>query len=127
MKKTTRRNRYGTIFTFTELKDGNIQWSGDFSFSRNGFANDYNKAWAYFKKEYSGLDYDAFVEEVHRYDRVRDEYIFPDVIPLIETDYDVINMVDPSGGPYMVIGSVILDRTIAGFKKNKEGYLIITE
>jgi hypothetical protein len=34
--KTTYRNRYGDIHTFTKQKDGNVLWEGDFEYIRSG-------------------------------------------------------------------------------------------
>jgi len=31
------KNRYGDVFTFTELENGNIQWSGNFEYHRFGY------------------------------------------------------------------------------------------
>lgn len=39
----------------------------------------------------------------------------------------IINMVDPSGGPFLTEGMEIMGKTIKEFKLNKEGYLIITQ
>jgi len=126
MENTTHQNRHGDISTFTKLKDGNIQWTGDFDFCSMAFANDYTRAWAYFKEVYGGLEYYQFVEEVYRYDDLKFEYVFPDVVPLIDTT-DIIDMVDPHGGPYTTVGDVIMGKTVLSFEKNNEGYLIITE
>jgi hypothetical protein len=41
MRKYT--NRYGNVFTFEQLENGNIQWSGNFEYCRFGF-ND-NDGW----------------------------------------------------------------------------------
>jgi len=38
-----------------------------------------------------------------------------------------IDMIDPSGGPYMTIGDTIMGKEIIEFECNKEGYLIITK
>lgn len=35
-------NRYGDVFTFEQLENGNIQWSGDFEYVRSGFKDDPN-------------------------------------------------------------------------------------
>jgi len=74
-------NRYGNKFTFTELTNGNVQWSGDFEYCRLGFAS--------------------------------------------SESTDVIDMVDPSGGPYMSKGQYILGKVIEEFKTNESGFEII--
>ena len=43
------------------------------------------------------------------------------------SNQDFIDMVDPSGGPYLTEGMQIMGKTIQEFKSNKEGYLIITK
>jgi len=125
MKKYT--NRYGDVYTFTELENGNIQWSGNFEYSRFGMPNDYTKAWEKFQEEYGGLDYEEFLGSIHTYDEETNSYVFADLLPLITSKTDIINMVDPSGGPYLTEGMEIMGKTIKEFKSNKKGYLIITE
>jgi len=140
MKIKTITNRYNVPFTFTELEDGNIQWSGDFDFCRIGYPNDYSKAYKkYFDEECNPphdhtLSLEEFKKEVHRqiYDE-DDNWVGPCEIAkkyqmLVTSNHDIIDMVDPSGGPYLSEGSIIFDdRIIKEFIKNKEGYLIITE
>ena len=36
------KNRYGDVFSFEQLENGNIQWSGDFKYVRCGFKEDPN-------------------------------------------------------------------------------------
>jgi len=99
MSKETIRNRYGDEFTFTLLEDGNIQWSGNFEYVRIGYPNDYPSTYQ--------------------------EYVTNG--KLMRSIKHVINMVDPSGGPYLTEGMEIMGKTIKEFKRNKEGYLIITK
>ena len=99
MKKYT--NRYGDVFTFEQLKNGNIQWSGNFKYCRFGMPNDYSKAWEKYQEEYGGLDYEEFVGAIHTYDEESNSYVFADLLPLVKSKKGVINMVDPSGGPYL--------------------------
>lgn len=35
-------NRYGDVFTFEQLDNGNIQWSGNFEYVRCGYKEDPN-------------------------------------------------------------------------------------
>ena len=92
-------NRYGDEFTLTLLEDGNIQWSGNFEFHRFGYRNDYPST--YKKYVTNGI--------------------------MVKSKKDIIDMVDPSGGPYLTEGMEIMGKTIQEFKRNKEGYLIITK
>ena len=137
--KETHTNRYGDEFVFTLLEDGNIQWSGKFEYSRIGFPNDYTHAYkSYCEVECNpphdhSLSLEEFKEEVHRsvYDE-NGEYVGPCDIArvygrLVKSKRDVINMVDPSGGPYLTEGMELMGKTIKEFKRNKEGYLIITK
>ncbi len=125
------RNRYDDEFEFKELSNGNIQWSGNFEYCRFGMPNDYSKAWEVFKEEYGGLDYEEFVDAVHTYDEETNSYVFADLLPLVESKKDVINMVDPSGGPYISEGMNMKTFDLKGivkeFKSNKNGYEIIVE
>mgnify|MGYP000035075655 FL=1 len=127
MKAHKITNRYGDEFTLTLQEDGTILWEGNFEYCRFGMPNDYTKAWEKFQEEYGGLDYEAFKQSVHSYDEDKNEYVFKDLLPLITSKKDVINMVDPSGGPYLTDGMKIMGKTIKEFKPNKKGYLIITE
>ncbi|MDA9050840.1 hypothetical protein N9H35_00275 [bacterium] len=125
------RNRYDDEFEFKELSNGNIQWSGNFEYCRFGMPNDYSKAWEVFKEEYGGLDYEEFVDAIHTYDEETNSYVFADLLPLVESKKDVINMVDPSGGPYISEGMNMKTFDLKGivkeFKSNKNGYEIIVE
>ena len=126
------KNRYGDIFEFELLENGNIKWTGNFEYSRFGMPNDYSKAWEVFQKEYGGLDYEEFKESVHSYDEETNSYVFKDLLPLITSKKDVINMVDPSGGPYITEGLDMgyFDKSFKGkivqeFLSKEDGYEIV--
>jgi len=69
---------------------------------------------------------------------VNDKYVGPCEVAgkyqkLIYSDKDTINMVDPSGGPYMTsdmeldwLGEEFNELSIRKFEPTEEGYLIIT-
>lgn len=95
------KNRYNDTFTFEELDNGNILWKGDFKYCRFGFPNNYDKAWKVFQEEYGGLSFEDFKKNVHAYDEEKEQYVFPELVPLITSNLNVVNMVDPSGGPYI--------------------------
>ena len=139
MKAQTYTNRYGDKFTFTLLEDDNIQWSGKFEHCRIGFPNDYSHAYqTYFDKECippndHTLSFEQFKEAIHkfRYDengsyigktKLQEKYL-----NLVKSKTDVIDMVDPSGGPYLKEGMEIMGKIIKEFKPNENGYLIVTE
>lgn len=137
--KETMTNRYGDKFVFTLLEDGNIQWDGDFDYCRFGMPNDYDGAYTKYLEEECTPPHDHtlskrdFIEEVHCsiYDQ-DDRYVGPGPIAekygsLVTSKKDVINMVDPSGGPYLTQGATIMGKTIKEFKSNETGWLIITE
>jgi len=123
------KNRYGDVFTFEQLENGNIQWSGNFEYCRFGMPNDYSKAWEVFKEEYGGLDYEEFVGAIHTYDEETNSYVFADLLPLVESKKDVINMVDPSGGPFINGGMDMklfdLKGIVKEFISNEDGYEIV--
>ena len=131
--KETYTNRYGDEFTFTLLEDGNIQWEGKFEYSRFGIPNDYTDAYRAYTTNGGLMGLKEFKEEVHRsiYDE-NENYVGPCDIarvygPMVKSKQGVINMVDPSGGPYLKEGMKIMGKGIKEFKSNKKGYLIITE
>lgn len=131
--KETMTNRYGDEFVFTLLEDGNIQWDGKFKHCRFGFPNDYLPAYKAYVTNGGLMGLKEFKEEVHRsiYDE-NDNYVGPCDIarvygPMVKSKRDVIDMVDPSGGPYLAEGMEIMGKTIKEFKSNQTGYLIITK
>ena len=133
VKNETFFNRYGEKFIFILNEDGNIQWNGKFEYCRYGFPNDYTKAYKAYLTFGGDMILEDFKEEVHRsiYDE-NDNYVGPCDIarvygPMVESKKDVIDMVDPSGGPYLTAGMKIMGKVIKEFKPNEEGYLIITK
>ena len=105
--------------------------AGIFEYCRFSMPNDYSKAWEVFKEEYGGLDYEEFVGAIHTYDEETNSYVFADLLPLVESKKDVIDMVDPSGGPFIEEGIDMklfdLKGIVKEFKSNKNGYEIIVE
>jgi hypothetical protein len=129
LTKETITNRYGDSFVFTLLEDGNIQWEGNFEYCRFGWPNDYTQAFfEYVRDTGGGINLEQFKELVHEYDNEKETYVIDRKYrELITSRTGVINMVDPSGGPYLKEGMEIMGKTIKEFKPNKEGYLIITQ
>lgn len=105
-------NRYGDKYTFTKQEGGTVLWEGPFEYCRIGWPNNYKKAYQQYCKDVGSsgehpMFIDTFKEEVHRsiYDE-NEEYVGPIPIAekyakLVTSDTDTINMVDPSGGPYL--------------------------
>src|SRR6056300_254772 len=128
--KQTMTNRYGDEFVFTLLDDGNIQWDGKFEYVRVGFPNDYTESYKAYTNLGGLMGLKEFKEEVHRYiyDE-NDKYVGTCDInrvygPMVKSKKDVINMVDPSGGPYLTEDTELMGKTIKEFKSNEKGYLI---
>ena len=133
---TTYKNRYGDIFTFTLREDGNILWEGKFEYCRIGMPNDYTKAYKEYIDDNCNSDHcmslKQFKEEVHRYDDETHQYVYDKYIRMVESLKDKIDMVDPSGGPYISIGMSLSsfgfkDLKVKDFIQKDNGFLIITE
>ena len=124
-------NRNGDVFTFEQKDNGNVQWSGDFQYCRYGFPNDYSLAWEVFQEDYGGMSYEDFKKNVHAYDEDKKEHVFKDLLPLITSMKDIINMVDPSGGPFITEGMDLKEFGVEGVVKefipNGDGYEIVVE
>lgn len=130
------KNRYGDVFTFTEDENHDVLWEGNFEFCRIGMPNDYTDAYnAYLKdNEHSQslMTLNQFKDAVHNYDDETLKYDYPQYIKLVKSLDDEIEMVDPSGGPYLSRG-MSLDSLgfkgyhIADFKPIETGMKIITE
>lgn len=101
------KNRYGDVYTFTKQEDGTILWEGNFEYVRVGFPNVYKKAYQQFRKDGGELNQYDFEEKVHEqlYDEegnwIKAGPITEKYSSLVFSDHDNINMVDPSGGPYI--------------------------
>ena len=101
------KNRYGDVYTFTKQEDGIILWEGPFEHVRIGFPNVYKKAYQQFRKDGGELNQYDFEEKVHEqlYDEegnwVSKGPITEKYASLVYSDHDNINMVDPSGGPFI--------------------------
>jgi hypothetical protein len=134
--KNNYKNRYGDIFTFTLQDDGNVLWEGNFKYCRIGMPNDYTKAWdQYVIDNYHLQDLltrEQFEKEVHRYDDETHQYVYDKYVRMVESLKDKIDMIDPSGGPYISVGMSLSpfgfkDLKVKDFETKENGYLIITE
>jgi len=132
--RVTYRNRDGIDYTFELLEDGNVQWKGSFKYCRISYANDYSKAYKTYLKEAGFLTLPEFKDEIYRavYDD-QGTYLGMSELnkaygKLVEPDTSIIEMVDPSGGPYLErCMELIRNRKIVNFKSSEEGFLIILE
>jgi hypothetical protein len=123
------KNRYGDVFTFTPTEDGNILWEGNFEYHRTGCPNVYDDAYNEYLKDGGELSMKEFIKEVHRYD---DTTFEPSEIgrgyrELVYSDLDTIDMVDPSGGPYLTRGMEFQGKVIDRFESVESGYKIICQ
>ena len=96
-------NRYNDVYTFTKQENGDVLWEGSFKWCRFGWPNVYKEAYEQYRKDGGDMHIEWFKEEVHRYDP--ETYKFSDISEkyrsLVYPDMNTIDMVDPSGGPYM--------------------------
>jgi len=134
--KTTYKNRYGDVFTFTLQDDGNVLWEGNFEYCRFGMPNDYTRAYKAYLDDREGLDEDdilsleEFKKDVHEYQG--NQYLYPEYVKMVDCLRDKIDMVDASGGPYISVGMSLSsfgfkDLIVKEFEEKENGYLIIIE
>ena len=133
--KVEYKNRYGDIFTFTKQENGDILWEGEFKHCRFGWPNVYKDAYEAYRKDGGTMHIDEFKKAVHEYDEEKSEYtpLAKQYGPLVHSDTKSINMVDPSGGPYIHSGhdmgmfdELFKDRIVSSFVPVETGYLIQT-
>ena len=139
-------NRYGDVYTFTKQEDGDVLWEGDFKYLRIGYPNVYKRAYQQYCKDVGSsgghpMHIEDFKEQVHEmmYND-NNEYIGPGPIcamygHLVYSDTANVNMVDPSGGPYLSTHTNLGERfdseelkglCISGFTRVDTGYMIHT-
>jgi hypothetical protein len=129
-------NRYNDVYTFTKQENGDVLWEGDFKYCRIGWPNVYKEAYQQYRKDGGDMHIEQFKVEVHNYDpeTYKSSDISQKYRSLVYSDMNTIDMVDPSGGPYMTshmdlgsfLGEEFEGRCIREFKPIEEGYLIIT-
>jgi hypothetical protein len=130
------KNRYGDVFTFTENVDHDVLWEGNFEYCRIGMPNDYTRAYEAYLKDnennQSLMTLTQFKSAVHHYDDETLAYDYPEYIMMVDCLRDEIDMVDPSGGPYITRGMSLgsfgfKDSMVEDFEKIDTGYKIITK
>ena len=128
------KNRYGDKFIFTEDDNHDILWEGNFEWCRFGMPNDYTKAYKTYCEDVGNLlTIEEFEIAVHKYDDIKSEYILGEkYIRLVGSLKNEIDMVDPSGGPYISRGMSMSsfgfkDYIVKDFERIDTGYKIITE
>ena len=137
MNTKTYTNRYNDIYSFTPTEDGNILWTGKFEYHRTGFPNVYSDAYTRYQKDGGELALSEFVAELHRHEYEADDWLRMSDIgtkyhEFVYSDRDTIDMVDPSGGPYLSAGmksesvhSEVIGKEISHFIQVDGGYKII--
>lgn len=121
LNKTTQyQNRYGDTILFTETSEGVIEMSGYTpDWMRSSYDRDFSDAYQVYKNQCSALsepDYDLLVEDTANgelremtyqefaYEAQNNEK-YNHYYSLSKPDYERLLMVDPSGGPYITIGT----------------------
>ncbi len=138
MKQVEYKNRYGDIHTFSKTEDGNLLWEGNFEWSRHSWPNVYDKAYEQYITDGGTLDLEDFKEEVHKavYDKYGNYLHMSETNQkygkLVYSDKNTIDMIDPSGGPYICEGmdmgqfsDELEGMIVEQFKKIKTDYKII--
>jgi len=128
-------NRYNDVYTFTKQENGDVLWEGSFKWCRFSFPNVYKEAYQQYRKDGGDMHIEDFKKEVHHYDNVTFEHseISKKYRSLVYSDMDTIDMVDPSGGPYISSGmdmgmfeDEFKGRIVSSFVPVETGYLIQT-
>lgn len=141
MEKIQIKNRYNDLFTFSKTDDGNILFEGEFKWMRCGWPNVYTEAYEAYCADTDTdeqMTMGEFKKEVHQpvYDSEGKYVSMSDTsikyAKLVYSDKSKIDMIDPSGGPYMSSGMDMsyIDESFKAmiidcFKPVPEGYLII--
>jgi len=134
MEAQTYKNRYGDEFTFTRDENHDILWEGEFKYCRFGMPNDYTRSYAaYCNGVTEPMPLEEFKTAVHEYDPDIKEYrLGYEYVSMVDTLKDEIDMIDPSGGPYISRGMPMdsfgfKNYVVKDFKRIDTGYKIITE
>ena len=126
METNTYTNRYGDIYTFTPTSDGNIFWSGSFSYSRFSWPNDYSVAYKTYLEQDGTMPLEEFKKKVHEYNNETKEYVMGrELVSLITSDTTKIDMVDPPGGPYICTGMELNGKIVTGLEPKDGGYVLL--
>lgn len=128
------KNRYGDEYEFSLMPNGNIMWTGKFEWCRSSWPNVYDKAYAKYQEDGGTESLEAFIKLVHEWDEENSTYTetAKKYGQYVYSDLDTIDMVDPSGGPYIARGNNMesFSKEFAGkivhsFNRLEEGYEIV--
>jgi hypothetical protein len=141
MNKIKYTNRYRDVFTYSKTEDGNILFEGEFKWMRCSWPNVYGDAYRAYMEDnspYGIMEFEEFKEAVHKYEYGDEtdsgKYVMEDrkYANLVYSDRSKIDMIDPSGGPYMHSGHDMgmFDESFKGliieeFKPMDGNYLIV--
>jgi len=125
METNTYTNRYGDIYTFTPTSDGNIFWSGSFSYARFACPNDYSVAYKTYLEQGGAMSLEEFKKKVHEYNHETQDWVMKDFIKLVTSDTTKLDMVDPSGGPYICTGMEWMGKIVTGLEPKDGGYVLL--
>ena len=134
MKTKKYINRYGDEYKFTPTEDGHVLWEGKFEWCRFGFPNVYDDAYRRYQEEGGTESMIVFTKLVHEWDDEKSTYtdLAKKYGEYVYSDRDTIDMVDPSGGPFISRGtdSELIHPGVKGKKVDqfislKEGIKII--
>jgi hypothetical protein len=137
MNKIKYTNRYNDVFTFSKTEDGNILFEGEFKWMRCGWPNVYDDAYAAYCTDTDTderMTMGEFKKAVHEYypETFKSTPLAKQYAKLVYSDQSRIDMVDPSGGPYMHSGydMGMFDDSFEGmiiqeFKPINGNYLIV--
>lgn len=113
-KEVKYKNRYGDIYWFVYDKKSNpnvVKMYGDFNYLRIGYPNIYDDAYDKYCEDHKHSNYkltfEQFKNEVHEYNDEISDYTHMKYLKLVLSDYNTIDMVDPSGGPYIYSGMAL--------------------
>lgn len=126
------KNRYGDIYTFTKDDNHDILWEGNFEYCSFSMPNDYSRAYGEYLREGGDMELDEFKTEVHTWDDIAFNHVYPKYITMVDCLKNEMDTVDPSGGPYISRGMPLDSFGFKGykvedFKRIDTGYKIITE
>ena len=141
MEKVKYTNRYRDVFTFSKTEDGNILFEGEFKWMRCSYPNVYDDAYQAYctdvdtdermtMGEFKKAVHEAVYDEEGKYKHMSETS--QKYASLVYSDKSKIDMIDPSGGPYMDAGydMGMFDESFKGmiieeFKPVDGNYLIV--
>ena len=99
-------NRYGDNIIFEKLDNNIIKVSGyNPAWIRLGWSNLYDKAYdTYCEDNSEPMSLEDFKDQIHQYEEGKAN-LLNKYGSLVTSDYNTYNMFDPSGGPYISLGS----------------------